>query len=78
MSRLPPDAQAAMLKQPKNLIEALKAGGNAFIEWRYLYEVDESNRNIFSLFPLPAILRDVIARPTFTGFQVTSLGQELP
>ena len=82
VSSLPPDAQAAMLKQPKNLIEALKAGGNAFIEWRYLYEVDESNRNIFSLFPLPAILRDVIIKrkPEWArfGFQIKQIAGMQP
>jgi len=71
LSSLPKDAQTAAAKQPKNLLDALKAGGNAFVEWRYLYEFDE-NANAFGLFPLPEILRNIILKrkPEWAHFSI--------
>lgn len=68
------EAQEAAVRQPKNLRDALRAGREAFVEWRYLYEIDDlTQANFFSLFPLPDILRVVILRkrPEWGRFRIT-------
>jgi len=64
--------RAAEEKLPKNLIEALRKGGDAFVQWRYLYEAGET-MNAFALFPLPYILRDFILglKPEWAKFQLS-------
>lgn len=64
--------QAVIQSLPKNFAEALKIGGDAFIEWRYLYENESGTSNPFSLFPLPSILRAVILdhKPEWGNFSI--------
>lgn len=56
---------------PKNLIDALRKGADAFVEWRYLYEDESGNGPPFSLFGLPHILRSVILerKPEWANFR---------
>jgi hypothetical protein len=67
-------AEQAIAMQPKNLREALKAGGSAFVRWRYLYE-DETGKtsDIYSLFSRPGILRiEILTRkPEWALFRMT-------
>jgi hypothetical protein len=65
------ELQEAADNRPKTFREALKAGANAFVEWRYLYESNETG-NAFGLFPLPSILRSVILKrmPQWGTFRI--------
>jgi len=45
-------------RQPKSFRDALKHGAEAFINWRYIYEANQTD--FFALFSLPKILCDMI------------------
>ena len=74
-------AREAAEKRSKNLIDALRRGAEAFVEWRYLYENDGKG-NPFGLFPLPPILRTVILehKPEWANvvLKATGVGNALP
>ena len=82
-----PEAEREALRKvaermPKNLVEALRKGGDAFVEWRYLYENESDTGNPYSLFNLPAILRVVILehKPEWArfGVRMKKVGGVLP
>jgi len=74
LSNAPEEIKKAAASAPKNLREALKVGGNAFVEWRYLYE-STGYGNHFSLFPLPTILQTAILKkkPEWGAFQIRAV-----
>jgi hypothetical protein len=73
LSNAPEHIKTMNAKLPKNLQEALKVGGDAFIEWRYLYE--NADGNPFSLFALPSILNASILKrkPEWRTFRLTKV-----
>ncbi len=80
VNRAPADAQKAIADRPTAFRQILRVGGQAFVEWRYLYETD--NTAPFGLFPLPEILRKVILirKPEWAnfGFTVRRLDSPVP
>ena len=80
-SRMSKEMQEAISKRPKTFRDSLKAGGNAFVEWRYLYEAGEAS-NPFGLFNLPTVLREVILerQPEWGrfGFTLTKISDVRP
>jgi len=80
LSQASEQSKRVISSRPKTLREALKVGGKAFVEWRYLYEYGETGH--FGLFPLPAILRNTILsrKPDWAnfGFKLQRIGGVLP
>jgi hypothetical protein len=84
MNQADPEIQKAVADRPTTFRQALKVGGKAFVEWRYLYESE--NTAPFGLFPLPHILRKsiLIRKPEWAAFAFsfkrlsTSLAQKTP
>ncbi len=71
LSNIPSEMSKRIERHPQTFREILTAGAEAFVEWRYLYQDDEST-SLFALFPLPDILRTLIVeqKPEWDKFQI--------
>jgi hypothetical protein len=70
LSNAPDHAKEAEAQRPKNFRDALKAGKDAFKDWRYMYEGDAAPP--FALLIFPDILRAIILErhPEWGFFQL--------